>query len=574
MLRDAQKEKQSILPLWRPAALLLAFGTLAGALVWRAVDLQVLDKQFLLAQGEARHLRVVEIPAHRGVITDRNGEALAISSPVDSVWVNPQEFAAAGASAKQLAKLLDLDPVWLAGRIKERSDREFFYVKRHVTPDLGERVMALQLPGVSLQREYRRFYPAGEVAAHIIGFTGVDDTGQEGVELTFDGWLRGESGAKRVLKDRLGRTIEDVESLRPPSPGRSLTLTIDRRLQYLAYRELKAAMIEQRARSASLVLLDVTNGEILAMVNQPAYNPNNRAEINGTVSRNRAITDAFEPGSTVKPFAVAAALESGSFRADSIIDTAPGYVRIGNYTIRDHHDLGRINLATLIQKSSTVGAAKLALATPSEALWGLYARLGFGAATGVGFPGEASGALPARPPKRDSERATLAYGYGLAATPLQLAQAYAAIAADGVRRQVSLVKRDQAPVAEQVIDPAVAREVRKMMEAVVADGGTAIQARVPGYRIAGKTGTAKKAQAGGYAERRYVSYFAGMAPASKPRFAMVVMMDEPGAQYYYGGLVAAPVFSKVMAGALRLLNVAPDDLPALSSLVARAEGAQ
>jgi cell division protein FtsI (penicillin-binding protein 3) len=574
VLRDAQKEKQSILPLWRPAALLLAFGALAGALVWRAVDLQVLDKQFLLAQGEARHLRVVEIPAYRGVITDRNGEPLAISSPVDSVWVNPREFVAAGASAAQLGRLLDLDPVWLAGRIKERADREFFYIKRHVTPELGERVMALALPGVSLQREYRRFYPAGEVAAHVVGFTDVDDAGQEGVELAFDEWLSGESGAKRVVKDRLGRIIEDVESLRPPSRGKPLTLTIDRRLQYLAYRELKAAMLEQRARSASLVLLDVTTGEILALVNQPAYNPNNRAEINGTVSRNRAITDAFEPGSTVKPFAVAAALESGSFRVNSTIDTAPGHVRIGSYTIRDHHNLGRIDLATLIQKSSTVGAAKLALAMPSEALWGLYARLGFGTATGIGFPGEASGALPARPPKRDSERATLAYGYGLAATPLQLAQAYAALAADGVRRPVSLVKRNEAPDGEQVIDPKVAREVRRMMEAVVTEGGTATQARVPGYRIAGKTGTAKKAQAGGYAERRYVSYFAGMAPASDPRLAMVVMMDEPGAQYYYGGLVAAPVFSKVMGGALRLLNVPPDDLPALNGLVVRVEGAR
>jgi cell division protein FtsI (penicillin-binding protein 3) len=572
MLRDAQKDKPSILPLWRPAALLLVFGGFATALLWRAVDLQVLDKQFLQDQGDARHLRVVEIPAHRGVITDRNGEPLAISSPVDSVWVNPKAFIAAGGDVVRLARLLDLEPRTLERRIRERGDREFLYLKRHLSPELGKQVMDLRLPGVALQREYRRFYPSGEVTAHVVGFTDIDDSGQEGVELAYNDWLQGERGAKRVIKDRLGHIVDDVESLREPRPGKDLRLSIDRRLQYLAYRELKAAAIEQRVRAASLVLLDVTTGEVLAMVNQPAYNPNNRGEINGQVARNRAVTDAYEPGSTMKVFSVAAALESGRFRPSTMIDTGPGYMRVGTFTIRDVHPLGKIDISTLIQKSSNIAAAKMALELPPESIWGMYARLGFGSSVGTGFPGEVAGLLPPRPPKRDAERAALAYGYGLSATPLQLAQAYAALAADGVKRPVSFLALERPPAGEQVISADVARTVREMMEAVVADGGTAPQAHVSGYRVAGKTGTARKAVAGGYAEKAYLSYFAGFAPASKPRLAMVVMLDEPSAKYYYGGLVAAPVFSKVMSGALRLLNVPPDDLPALGGLVAGVGG--
>jgi cell division protein FtsI (penicillin-binding protein 3) len=570
MLRDAQKDKPSILPLWRPAALLLAFGGLTAVLLWRAVDLQVLDQRFLQHQGDARHLRVVEIPAHRGTIADRNGEPLAISSPVDSVWVNPQEFAPSAADVSRLARLLDLEPRSLARRIRERSDRAFLYVKRHVPPALGERVMALGLPGVALQREYRRFYPTGEVAAHVVGFTDIDSHGQEGVELAYDEWLQGESGAKRVVKDRLGRIVNDVESLREPRPGRALRLSIDRRLQYLAYRELKTAAVEQRARSASLVLLDVTTGEVLAMVNQPGYNPNDRAEINGRVARNRAVTDAYEPGSTIKVFSVAAALESGRFRPDTVIDTGSGYMRVGAYTIHDSRAYGKIDVSTVIQKSSNIGAAKIALALAPETVWNMYSRLGFGMPVGTGFPGEASGLMPLRPPASDAGRAALAYGYGLSVTPLQLARGYAAIAADGIMRPVSFLALDRPPAGERVMPAAVAREMRSMMEGVVADGGTAPQARVPGYRVAGKTGTSRKAVAGGYSETAYMAYFAGFAPASRPRLAMVVVMNEPSAKYYYGGLVAAPVFSKVMRGALRLLDVAPDDLPGLGSYVARA----
>lgn len=574
MLRDAQKEKTNSLPPWRPAALLLVFGGLAGVLLWRAVDLQVLDRQFLQTQGDARHLRVVEIPAHRGAITDRNGEPLAISSPVDSVWVNPKEFVASAADLARLAQLLELEPQALARRVRERSDREFLYIKRHLAPELAEQVMALGLPGVALQREYRRFYPAGEVTAHVVGFTNIDDRGQEGIELAYNDWLQGEPGAKRVIKDRLGRIIDDVESLREPRPGKSLRLSIDRRLQYLAYRELKAAAAEQGVRSASLVLLDVTTGEVLAMVNQPGYNPNNRLEINSQVARNRAVTDAYEPGSTIKVFSVAAALEAGHFRPDSVIDTGPGYMRVGSYTIRDTRPFGKIDIGTLIQKSSNIGAAKMALALPPEAIWSMYTRLGFGTPAGTGFPGEAAGLMPARPPVRDAERAALAYGYGLSTTPLQLASAYATIAADGVRRPVSFLALDEAPVGEQVISAPVARQVRTMMEAVVMRGGTAPQADVVGYRVAGKTGTARKAAAGGYAEKAYLAYFAGFAPASRPRLAMVVMMDEPSERYYYGGRAAAPVFSKVMSGALRLLNVPPDDLPELGAYMASTGGAR
>lgn len=572
MLRDAQKERTSSLQPWRPAALLLVFGGLASVLLWRAVDLQVLDRQFLQTQGDARHLRVVEIPAHRGAITDRNGEPLAISSPVDSVWVNPKEFAVSAAELARLARLLELEPQALARRVRQRSDREFLYIKRHLAPELAEQVMALGLPGVALQREYRRFYPAGEVTAHVVGFTNIDDRGQEGIELAYNDWLQGEPGAKRVIKDRLGRIIDDVESLREPRPGKALRLSIDRRLQYLAYRELKAAAAEQGVRSASLVLLDVTTGEVLAMVNQPGYNPNNRLEINSQAARNRAVTDAYEPGSTIKVFSVAAALEAGHFRPDSVIDTGPGYMRVGSYTIRDTRPFGKIDISTLIQKSSNIGAAKMALALPPEAIWTMYARLGFGRPAGTGFPGEAAGLMPARPPVRDAERAALAYGYGLSTTPLQLASAYATIAADGVRRPVSFLALDQAPAGEQVMSAAVARQVRTMMEAVVMKGGTAPQAAVAGYRVAGKTGTARKAAAGGYAENAYLAYFAGFAPASRPRLAMVVMMDEPSERYYYGGRAAAPVFSRVMSGALRLLNVPPDDVPQLGAFVASAGG--
>ncbi|KAB7623868.1 penicillin-binding protein 2 [Alkalilimnicola sp. S0819] len=559
-------------PAWRPALVLALFVLALAVLLWRALDLQVLRQDFLQGQGDARHLRVMEIAAHRGVISDRNGEALAISSPVQSVWAHPGRLLEQSARLPELARVLGRDAGRLRAYLQRRAGREFVYLERHVSPDLAEDVMGLAVPGVYLQREYRRFYPAGEVTGQLLGFTNVDDQGQEGVELAFDDWLTGTVGAKRVMRDRHGRAIKDVERLREARPGKPLVLSIDRRLQYLAYRELKAAYQQHKARSASLVLLDVSTNEVLAMVNQPAFNPNDRSAIRPGHYRNRAVTDVFEPGSTIKPFTVAAALESGEYQLDSVVHTSPGVVRVGGHPIRDPRDYGTIDLATVLHKSSTVGAAKLALELPPDALWGLLARSGFGMGTGAGFPGESGGHLASRPPRRPIERATLAYGYGLSATPLQLAQAYSVLAADGALRPVSFLRSREPAPAKQVLSPELARAVRQMMEGVVANGGTGRRAAVPGYRIAGKTGTSKKSVAGGYADDRYVALFAGMAPASKPRLVCVVVIDEPRDGKFYGGLVAAPVFSKVMGGALRLLNVPPDDLPAGSELYAVAGG--
>ena len=536
---------------------------LAGAvLVWRAVDLHVFNRDFLRNQGEARYLRVVPVAAHRGMITDRHGEPLAISTPVDSVWVQPKAFAGAHARWPELAKLLGLDLDRLQRTVLARQEREFVYLKRHVSPQKAEKVMALGIPGVNLQREYRRYYPAGEVTAHVVGFTNVDDRGQEGLELAYDEWLRGTPGAKRVLKDRLGRVVRNVELIRKPEAGRDLALSLDRRLQYLAYRELKRAVFHHKARSGSLVILDVHTGEVLAMVNQPAYNPNDRGQYRPGQTRNRAVTDVFEPGSTIKPFTIAAALQSGRFRPGTLIDTAPGRYRLGKALIRDARNYGRITVSTVIQKSSNVGASKIALSLPDELLYRTHTRFGFGAATGSGFPGEVGGLLADAGHWRKIEKATMAYGYGMSVTALQLARAYAALADDGRLHPVSFVKVTEAEPARQAIPARVARQVKRMLELVVAEGGTGTRARIAGYRVAGKTGTVKKATAGGYSEDRYIAVFAGFAPASRPRLAMVVTINEPRDGVYYGGQVAAPVFSKVMAGALRLLGVAPDAAPA------------
>lgn len=537
-------------------------------LVWRAVDLHVFRKDFLQDQGDARYLRVVPIAAHRGMITDRHGEPLAISTPVDSVWVQPATFSTAHKDWSRLARLLKLDLQQMQRTVLARKDREFVYLKRHISPDMAKQVMALDLPGVNLQREYQRYYPAGEVMAHVLGFTNVDDRGQEGLELAYDNWLMGVPGSQRVLKDRLGRVIRHVEQIKKPEPGRDLSLSLDRRLQYLAYRELKRAVIQHQARSGSAVILDVQTGEVLAMVNQPSYNPNNRGQFKGSQTRNRAVTDVFEPGSTVKPFTIAAALESGRFRPSSMIDTAPGQFSVGKAVIRDVRNYGRINVATVIQKSSNVGASKIALALPDETLWKAFAQLGFGLATGSGFPGEAGGLLSHARHWRDIEKATLAFGYGLSVTPLQLTRAYSGLAAGGVIRPVSFLRLEERPEGEKVVPARIARQVISMMKAVVNDGGTGTQAQIAGYTVAGKTGTVKKATVGGYSDDQYISVFAGMAPADKPRLAMVVTINEPRGEAYYGGEVAAPVFAKVMAGAMRMLDVPPDNVTSRSLTVA------
>lgn len=549
------------------AAAALGFLVLLG----RVAELQLIDRDFLRHQGEVRHLRTVSVPAHRGVITDRNNEPLAISTPVESVWANPSELLLHREELPRLARVLSRRPDSLLQLLTQRQDREFVYLRRRVSPQLAEQVMSLEAPGVALQREYRRYYPAGEVAAHLVGFTDIDDRGQEGLELAYADWLRGEPGAKRVIKDGRHHIIEDVESIRTPRHGKQLTLSIDRRIQYLAYRELKAAVQLQRAKSASAVVLDNLTGEVLAMVNQPSYNPNNRRRLGSSRLRNRAATDVFEPGSTLKPFVIAAALESGRYSPATRINTSPGLFQVGTHTVRDMHDYGTLDLTGVIRKSSNVAAAKIALDMQPQALWRVLHQAGLGAITASGFPGEVGGFLPDFDRLRDIERATLAFGYGVSVTALQLAEAYTVFANDGFRVPLTLRLREGPVEPRQIIHAKTARQVRHMMEAVTQPGGTAVDAAVNGYRVAGKTGTVHKSIAGGYAEDRYVSIFAGMAPASRPRLVMVVVINEPRNNEHYGGKVAGPVFANVMAGALRLLNIPPDDLPLLQTRTRGAE---
>jgi cell division protein FtsI (penicillin-binding protein 3) len=536
-----------------------------ATLIMRAVHLQTYEREFLRGEGMARHLRVVSIPAHRGMITDRNGEALAISSPINSVWANPKEVLRAKVPLANLAKVLGLNERGLSQRLEQRSSRSFLYLKRHIDPELAQRVMKLKMPGINLQREYHRYYPMGEVTAHLLGFTDIDDRGQEGVELVFDHWLRGESGEKRVIKDRLGCVVEDVERIRAARPGKELRLSLDRRIQYLAYRELKAAVSREKARSGSIVVLDPIQGEILAIVNQPSFNPNNRSSLRESVVRNRAATDVFEPGSTIKPFTIAAAMENKLFDPNAIIDTSPGWYMVSGHTIQDEHDYGAIDLARIIVKSSNVGAAKIALAIPPKVMWNMFRRVGFGEVTSSGYPGESAGSLSDYRGWNKIERATLAFGYGLSVTALQLAQAYAVLANGGLRPGITVLTRDSAPEFQRVLSVKTSRRIRKMLEGVVSQEGTAVRARVEGYRVAGKTGTVHKSISGGYAKNHYISLFAGLAPATHPRLVIVVTINDPQSGEYYGGIVAAPVFSKVMAGALRLLDVPPDNLSPLQA---------
>ncbi|MCG8371430.1 MAG: penicillin-binding protein 2, partial [Proteobacteria bacterium] len=528
----------------------------------RAVHLQVLDTDFYNRQGDSRHLRTEKISAHRGTITDRDGEPLAISTPVDSVWADPKQFAPAVDGIPKLARVLGVDSQMLMRRITRSMDKEFLYLKRHLNPEKAAEVLALKLPGIGVQREYRRYYPASEVTGHLVGFTDIDDQGQEGLELAFNHWLAGESGAKRVLKDRLGRSIENVASIRPPHHGKDLRTSIDLRLQYLAYRSLKSAIRQYNARSGSIVVLDVETGEVLAMVNQPTYNPNDRSQFAAERYRNRAVTDIFEPGSSLKPLVVAAALESGEYRPSSIVDTAPGFVVVGRKTIEDTRNLGRVSLTTILARSSNVGITKLAMTLQPDQLWDTMTHFGLGELTTSGFPGESAGMLTHYSNWRPISQATLAYGYGVSVTPLQLAQAYAAIGSGGRMRPVSLVALDRPPESKQTISQDTADAVRRMLEEVVRPGGTGTKAAIDGYRIAGKTGTAWKFASGGYSEDKYISIFAGLAPASDPQLASVVVIDEPGGELYYGSDVAAPVFAAVMSESLRLLAVAPDEIPA------------
>lgn len=562
MRRGAEtKQKTARRFVIRVSLVMTLFGVVASVLLARAVHLQVLSKDFLNHQADSRHLRTEEIIAHRGTIADRNGEPLAISTPVDSVWVNPKEFAPSVDRIPELAQLLGLQSDRLMRRITRSMDKEFLYLKRHLNPSTANEVMALNLPGTNIQREYRRYYPASEVTGHLVGFTNIDDDGQEGLELAANNWLAGESGAKRVLRDRLGRSIENVESIRPPRHGRELRTSIDLRLQYLAYRTLKTAVQMHNARSGSVVILDVKTGEVLAMVNQPTYNPNDRSQFVAERYRNRAITDIFEPGSSIKPLIIAAALESGQYRPNSVVDTAPGSVTVGVKKIEDSRNLGRISLTTILALSSNVGVTKVAMTLQPEQLWDTMSQFGLGEMTTSGFPGESAGMLTHFSNWRPISQATIAYGYGISVTPLQLAQAYAALGNDGIMQPISLFALDDNAEGERIISSDTANAVREMLEEVVRPGGTATKASVDGYRVAGKTGTAWKFAKGGYSEDKYISIFAGLAPASDPRLAAVVVVDEPSGELYYGSDVAAPVFADVMSESLRLLAIAPDALP-------------
>jgi cell division protein FtsI (penicillin-binding protein 3) len=563
MTRGAETKSQSARRFaGRVTLVLVVFVLAATTLVARAVHLQVLDTDFLTSQADTRHLRTETIAAHRGTITDRNGEPLAISTPVDSIWAEPKELAPAVDDIPRLAALLKIDPDMLIRRITRSMDKEFVYLKRHLSPDQAERVLALNLPGVNVQREYRRYYPAGEVTGHLVGFADVDEKGREGLELAFNHWLAGEPGAKRVLKDRLGRPVENVESIRQPRQGKELRTSIDLRIQYLAYRTLKSAVRQHKALSGSIVVLDVRTGEVLALAVQPTFNPNDGAQRTGERYRNRAITDIFEPGSSIKPLVVAAALDSGRFRPSSVIDTSPGAVVVGPKRIEDKRNLGEISLTTILARSSNVGATKLAMALPADQLWSTMTSLGFGELTASGFPGESAGLLTHFDNWKEINQATLGYGYGISVTTLQLAQSYAALGNGGRLQPVSLVALDAPPGGRRVISEEAADAVTAMLEQVVKPGGTGTKAAVPGYRVAGKTGTAWKSGIGGYSRDKYFSIFAGLAPASEPRLAAIVVIDEPHGEYYYGSDVAAPVFAEVMTESLRLLAVPPDDLPA------------
>ncbi|AFM34497.1 MULTISPECIES: peptidoglycan D,D-transpeptidase FtsI family protein [Stutzerimonas stutzeri subgroup] len=548
---------------WRFRIVLTLLALLVGAIVWRIVDLQVMDQGFLKGQGDARSVRHIPIPAHRGLITDRNGEPLAVSTPVTTLWGNPKELQAAKSRWPDLAKALGQDAATLSERLRSQASREFIYLVRGLTPEQGQEVLDLKIPGVYAQEEFRRFYPAGEVAAHVVGFTDIDDRGREGMELAYDEWLAGVPGKRQVLKDRRGRLIKDVQVVKNAKAGKAMALSIDLRLQYLAHSELRNVVQEYGAKAASLVMVDVKTGEILAMANQPTYNPNNRRNLQPAAMRNRAMIDVFEPGSTVKPFSIAAALGTGKYQPDSVVNTLPGWMRIGRYTIRDVSRGGMLTLTGILMKSSNVGISKIALDIGAEPVYAVMQQAGFGQDTGLGFPGERVGNLPNHRKWRDAETASLAYGYGLSVTAVQLAHAYAVLGNQGSNVPLSLLRLDRTQDGVQVIDKEISGIVLQMLRAVVEEeGGGGARAKVPGYHVGGKSGTAKKISGtGGYTKDAYRSFFAGVAPLSNPRIAAVIVVDEPSKGQYYGGLVAAPVFGKVMARALRLMNVAPDNLP-------------
>lgn len=546
---------------WRFYLTLGVIAVIVLGLMFRLFYLTVLSQPFLKHEGDERVLRMVSTKSFRGMILDRNGFPLAVSTTVYSVWINPQEFAPNKNALQDLTHLLkmknkEITTNWLHAKKKKR---EFIYLKRALSPELANQIKTLHIPGVYIQEEYRRYYPEGEVMAHVIGFTNVDDQGQEGLELQYNQWLQGEPGKKWVIKDRLGRIISDVQKVQDQKSGHDLTLSIDRRIQYLAYRELMRGIIENRAESGSAVVLDAKTGEILAMVNQPSFNPNNRAGVKTEAFRNRVVTDTFEPGSTMKAFTVASALELGRVKPDTVIDTAPGWMRVGRNIVRDEHNNGVISVSRILQVSSNIGAAKIVLSLPPNQLWSLLSRVGFGEATGIGFPGEQNGTLIKHDPWGSFTLATLAFGYGLSVTTLQLAHAYSVLANSGEKKPLSLLKIDTAPAGEKVMNPKVAKEMLVLLEAVFQKEGTGAVAKVPGYHVTGKTGTARKVGIGGYQKHSYTASLVGIAPMTDPRLVVAVVIHDPRGKQFLGGYVSGPVFERIMEGTLRILDVPPDD---------------
>ncbi|AKS06296.1 Peptidoglycan synthase FtsI precursor [Pseudomonas sp. 24 E 1] len=550
---------------WRFRLMVGLLALMVGAIAWRIIDLQVVDREFLIGQGDARSLRHIPIPAHRGLITDRNGEPLAVSTPVTTLWANAKELQVAKDRWPALAAALGQDPKALAERLEAQANKEFIYLVRGLTPEQGQQVLDLKVPGVYGIEEFRRFYPAGETTAHMVGFTDIDDHGREGVELAYDEWLAGVPGKRQVIKDRRGRLIKDVQVTKNAKAGKPLALSIDLRLQYLANRELRNAIIENGAKAGSLVIMDVKTGEILAMVNQPTYNPNNRRNLQPAMMRNRAMIDVFEPGSTMKAISMSAALETGRWKPSDKVEVYPGTLQLGKYTIRDvsRTEGPVLDLTGILINSSNVGMSKVAFDIGGETIYHLAQKIGLGQPTGLDFPGERVGNLPNYRDWKKAETATLSYGYGLSVTAIQLAHAFSVLANNGRMVPLSLIHIDEAPKATQVIPENVAKTMQGMLQQVIEAPRGVFRAQVPAYHVAGKSGTARKTSVGtkGYAENSYRSLFAGFGPMSDPRYAIVVVIDEPSKAGYFGGLVSAPVFSKVMSGTLRLMNITPDNLP-------------
>jgi cell division protein FtsI (penicillin-binding protein 3) len=548
------------------AVLTLAF----GALIVRAMYLQGPFSEFLQERGEARYARTLDVPAVRGKIMDRNGVVVASSIPAKAVWAIPEDVDADAKQLRQLATLLDMPLAELKRRLADE-DRKFVYLRRQLAPEVAQKIAALKLSGIHFRDEYRRFYPEGEALAHVLGFTDVEDVGQEGIELAQQKTLMGQPGSRRVIKDRLGRVIEDMENTRPALPGSDLTLAIDSKIQFLAYSELKAAVAEHNAKAGAIVVLDARTGEVLAMANFPTFNPNQRRGLNGAQLRNRAITDTFEPGSTIKPFTLSLAMEMGKATPMTQIQTAPGRIQLGGHEITDTKPLGMLTLEEVLQKSSNVGTTKIAMQLPASRMWEIFSQAGFGQAPRIGFPGAVAGRLRAAESWRPIEQATMSYGYGLSVSLIQLARAYTVFVNDGQILPLSFAKLTQPAQGVQVMSPQTAQAMRRMLEMAAGPGGTAPKAQVVGYRVAGKTGTARKQGGGGYLEGKYIGSFVGFAPASNPRIIVATMIDEPSGGKTYGGDVAAPVFANVVAGSLRALNLTPD--APYKTLVVRDQGA-